>query len=269
MAVATFNYFHCVSVVHDGASVALVFAHPAVRCDGAAYRSWLWLPIVVLIELAALSALLARKLHRWHKKPDEVDSAFKYLREPYQRRFYWWELVVLARRTVLVALIVFLATSRRVQLLAVIFATMVALLVHHELNPYRAASDSGQRLSANYLELSVLSFHVCLAAVLMVLEQPYSKGTAAALATFVLVPTDLLIGVALWRVWTRKRGSHLMRRPAALSASSANSVFSSAKTPLLSPPASARGSCASDSETEEAPQKLQLDSLQRSSSASS
>jgi hypothetical protein len=89
MAVATFNYFHCVSVVHDGASVALVFAYPAVRCDGAAYRSWLWLPIVVLIELAALSALLARKLHRSHKKPDEVDSAFKYLREPYQRRFYW------------------------------------------------------------------------------------------------------------------------------------------------------------------------------------
>lgn len=103
-----------------------------------------------------------------------------YLREPYEKRFYWWEIAILARRTVRVALIVFLATSRRAQLLAVILATFAALLVHREL---------GAVVSANYMELAVLSVHVALATVLGVLEQPYSDAT-------VVVPLLGVEGVA-------------------------------------------------------------------------
>jgi hypothetical protein len=49
--------------------------------------------ILVLLEQVALVALLARKLHRSHMKGDDVVSAFRYLREPYEKRFYWWEIV--------------------------------------------------------------------------------------------------------------------------------------------------------------------------------
>jgi hypothetical protein len=100
---------------------------------------------------------------------------------------------MLARRTVRVALIVFLATSRRAQLLAVILATFAALLVHREL---------GAVVSANYMELAVLSVHVALATVLGVLEQPYSDAT-------VVVP---LLGVEGVAAAAKPRGARVGRQ---------------------------------------------------------
>jgi hypothetical protein len=125
------------------------------------------------------------------------------MREPYEKRFYWWELVALARRTLLVALIVFLATSRPVQLLAVVLATMAALFVHRELMPYRESHSAKSLISANYLELAVLGFHLFLASTLTVLEQPYGDGTASALTALVLIPSLALLSVVARKAWHR------------------------------------------------------------------
>jgi hypothetical protein len=142
--------------------------------------------ILVLLEQVALVALLARKLHRSHMKGDDVVSAFRYLREPYEKRFYWWEIVAIGRRTLIVALIAFLATNRRTQFVTVIFACIFALLVQLHASPFRERSS-------NALEAAVITYHLALAALLTVADQPYGVSTAAALGAVVFIPSLLLL----------------------------------------------------------------------------
>jgi hypothetical protein len=144
-------------------------------------------------------------------KGDAAESAFRPLRDPYEKRFYWWEVVALLRRTLLVALIVFLADSRRVQLIAVGLECLLALLVHRELMPYRPPAARGD-VNVNYVELAVLSFHLGLAVLLFGFEQPFSEQTATFLAVLVLIPSLALLTLVAVKAMRRLRSATAVRR---------------------------------------------------------
>jgi hypothetical protein len=218
-AVATFNYLNCVRVTLADAELHLVFAHPAVSCDSHQYRAWLWLPALALAELAALTAWVGWKLRRSQRKASGTVSAFSLLREPYKPAFYWWELVGLARRTLIVAIVVFMAGDRAAQLLGVTLACLAALLLHNNALPYKEeappfaqSSDScGERmarvLAPNRLELAVLCYHLVLAAALNLAARPYGPSTSSALAAAVFIPALLMMAAVALRVLRRLRAA--------------------------------------------------------------
>ena len=189
MVRALFEYFDCVEI---GDGIRVVRQFPAVDCSSSDYKD-LMIPAVSMLTilLVLIPGLLLHRLIKASKNRTinefSFRSLFGYMNESYVNRFYFWELIVVYRRVVLVALSVFLFGDRISKFAAMTMANAMILVFHVRFAPFYSVSD-------NLWEFFSLSIITLLSLVLPMLSEPYSDGSQAVIGCFVFFPLAILVG---------------------------------------------------------------------------
>jgi uncharacterized membrane protein YgcG len=163
----------------------VVASAPAIDCDSPRYQQWgvvVYFTLIFFVVGAPLGLLYF--LRHYNAKGQLFENEFKHRYGVLYDRFipetYWWVVLTLARRTVLVALAAFIPI--RGERFAIISFFQVAFVVSHVMyKPYRL-------LSENMMGFLSLSFLLVLTISLGSYEFPYSIGVSAFITLLVMVP---------------------------------------------------------------------------------
>jgi hypothetical protein len=232
---AAFEFLNCVTVRVGGSEVVdIVFDYPAVSCSSAEWRNaYGFVVFMLVLWLGLIPCMLMWFLWREHLRvtsnaafdassssanlsPSASTSlalssmpstmrtwVYAYLARAYRSQFFYYELVVLSRRTALLAVNVFLAKSesRLDRFLASIILNMLFLVIHMALHPMRSKE-------ANVAEaLSLLVLAVLPNAMAAAKPPLHGDSGRAVVAFLVYIPAILLAAWVAHEVIQRFRGS--------------------------------------------------------------
>eukprot|EP00698_Gefionella_okellyi_P017173 TRINITY_DN4984_c0_g1_i1.p1 TRINITY_DN4984_c0_g1~~TRINITY_DN4984_c0_g1_i1.p1 ORF type:complete len:1463 (-),score=381.60 TRINITY_DN4984_c0_g1_i1:133-4035(-) len=94
----------------------VISTQPAHLCNGSVYQPYFIVSVIVsIVVVVGAPVLLAILLLRYQRRlqDDDVRARYGYVYEAYSARCYWWEVVVLVRRTAVTALTLITATAVR------------------------------------------------------------------------------------------------------------------------------------------------------------
>jgi hypothetical protein len=164
LAVWTLNFFVCTSV--DATSKRVLTSDYSYQCHTRQHLTVLLsfglLSILVLVAIPAVALLRMRKL-RAHLSRHDVLVRFSFLIRGYRPRFFYWELFILARRIVVVA-IVALVDDIALQTQAVICVLICALMLHFNAQPF--TSRAANRYETTSIVVVLVIFNAILFALL-------------------------------------------------------------------------------------------------------
>jgi hypothetical protein len=235
VTVACLSYVACVDV----GGVSVVFTQPSMRCVSAEYRRYLILVICAMVTYVAgfpltvfaflwknYSLVLSSHTHMEaevkatnlavHKSnsssavvtsggPSAHPAVSQFLRRysplfsMYSSRAWFWQVLELARRIVLVAISVSLVRRPSMKFLAYSLAHLVALLLQLYLRPFSVAFYNFAELMSHHLLILLIES-------LIAVLPPYSASTQAYLFAIVVPPVIIyLIAAVRMFLSTRKR----------------------------------------------------------------
>ena len=135
-----------------------------MECDTDKHSSAIMLAWVAVLVYPIGLLLATAVLLGYHKAeaqgtspPTKLSKALHFLYAPYKPDAYYWELVEMARRFMLVGIAVTIQPGTIVQLT---FATLLSLIyniLQHEINPYVSAADNFIGVASSF-SLTVLFF---------------------------------------------------------------------------------------------------------------
>ncbi|MES1914441.1 MAG: hypothetical protein MHM6MM_006514 [Cercozoa sp. M6MM] len=202
--------FGCTDAGLDG--VQVLKSYPSVTCTSTAYLTTrLFLVVIGLVFGLGIPAwlmfIMRRRLRRQRLFTLEAQQRIGVLTEVYRPQYYFWEPLVLLRRTLLLV-IVFVNVSQdetRRMLFLVGACTTVFLAVQLCTWPYRRASD-------NVMELLVLLSHLLTVLGLSTASEPMTQAQSNLFAVWVLLSSFLLV-LCLIAVkslgWRHRRGERM------------------------------------------------------------
>ena len=132
----------------------------AIECGTAAHddaKNLAWVAIIIYpCGMLALNAslLFAARHAILKKRPTKLSSAISFLYREYETHFFWWELVEMLRRFVLVGLMV-LAQGSMLQLIMGTLLSAVFLLFQVQAAPYESMSDDFLSSGANFALVAI------------------------------------------------------------------------------------------------------------------
>merc|ERR1711907_369835 len=99
--------------------------------------------IIYPLGIPASYALLLRLKHKKLLVTDEDESNahLKFLWGSYESRYYWWEVVEMARKLVLTGLLVIFLEGSVLQLCTGLVVTVVSLVIYANICPYSSLTD--------------------------------------------------------------------------------------------------------------------------------
>jgi hypothetical protein len=209
---AAFDFFNCVNVPVGDSVRTVVFRFPDVLCTSSEWRASSVFAgfILALFLVVAPAGIFYVLRHAWRDadaRPADVAkwSALHhvdaYLSSAYRREVSFYEVVLLLRRVVLIAINVFLANAADPldRLFVSALANLLFLVVHGALRPFRADDE-------NVVETVSLTLLVALPVVLGLFRVPLVGSRATVLfVVFIFLPS---VCMALWvarDMWVRRR----------------------------------------------------------------
>jgi len=171
----------------------------SISCDGATYQKWRAAAILMILLYVVGIPLFGFSFvfnYREHLDDPSVKRRFRFLYEGYSRHAYYWEFIIIARKVILVAIVVFLKNQTFRSVLAGLWLLIAALLAHVWVAPFSSPSLEGLETSALSVLLATLLFGL----------YAYSPGFSASEQTFSAVAviglnvimTLILISVLLY-----------------------------------------------------------------------
>ena len=183
---SSFSFFHCVTVNYQGSDIELMWSEPDVRCSDPSVQTLRAFAILALILcVGIIPATLMYFARRAFNERRNVSVAYGVtlgiLTDSYKHSWYFYEIVVLARRALIVCLVVFLSQDRIRMFVAVGCANVLIYVIHSHVSPFQLSVD-------NIWEGVSLILLSCLPYLLMVWAEPFSASQSVVLLMFVLVP---------------------------------------------------------------------------------
>jgi len=168
----------------------------SISCDGDEYQRWRAAAIgMILLYVVGIPAVGFSIVFYYRKHLDDptVKQRFKFLYEGYAKNVYFWEFVIIVRKVVLVAIVVFLQTQNFRSVLAGIWLLIFALLVHVWASPFQSRFLEILETMALFVLLATLLFGI------FALAPGFSEGEQTFSAVMVigmnLVVTVILVGI--------------------------------------------------------------------------
>jgi hypothetical protein len=199
VTLTAFQFFSCTALAPG---TRVVTAAPAIDCDSASYKSalagvWLVFCAVVIVFPLVLVFLLLRA---WRGGRLHSDEKFR-LRygitfEVFRPSFFLWEAQIVARRVLLVALVVFVPRPTSYALVSL--CLLIFLFMQLTLAPYAAAEDNRNE-TASLLGLGAICTLLTGAAF------PLSAGYALLITLIALGPIVWLTVAIVRRRWPKLR----------------------------------------------------------------
>lgn len=153
-----FDAFSCYNLGRDeqGQVSLWLKADISIQCDEAgglgSTRARAWVAIVIYpFGLLALNAILLYKARRAIRKErlTELSRSTAFLHQEYRKELFWWELVEMLRRLLLVGLMVLLQGSMMQMIVGTVLA-VAFLLFQVQASPYKSFSDSFLASTTNF-----------------------------------------------------------------------------------------------------------------------
>jgi predicted outer membrane repeat protein len=135
----TLQMFSCKRLGTDGGDLYLMM-DMSQKCFSSSHMAWIFtvaLPCVALYVIG-IPALGFRILHRnrYRLGTTAVQQRYSFLYRGYQHKWYFWEIVVVARKVLLVCIAVFFTYNIHVQALMAVFLVCGCLMAHIYARPY-------------------------------------------------------------------------------------------------------------------------------------
>jgi hypothetical protein len=154
---AVLSYLNCLDIVWNGERLSLVAAYPAVRCSSFSYKRYLGVAATVfvvdmlLVPLGLLAVLVYGRRKRLLRAP-QFERPLGILYSVYDDKFFWYEIFVLARRTALAAVTVFLFRDWVDRYTTTSILCVFFLCVHLVTQPFRDYSTNlAESVSLSFL----------------------------------------------------------------------------------------------------------------------
>lgn len=187
------RYLNCINV--NGQLV--VASVPAIVCYDSKYNQWLFLVVPVLVLFVAGGPLILLLFLRYQNKAgklweEDFVASWGILYEHFspKRQTYWWVVVTLVRRTVLVAINAFIA-ARGENYFWLSVCQLGSLLAQLYYNPYRDRN-------ANHMAMWTLILLLLLTIAMGSYSYPYSVGVQAFISLLVLLPSIIFCCIFAW-----------------------------------------------------------------------
>jgi len=171
----------------------------SITCDDAAYHRWKSAAVmfILLYVIGIPSAGFASVFYyRHHLNDPTVKQRFRFLYGGYAMHAYFWEFVIIIRKVILVAIVVFLKTQNFRSVYAALWLLIASLLSHVWLSPFE---------SSNMAVLETISLCVLLATLMFGLlayapnfSDPEKTLSAVAVIGLNLILTLLLVAVLIY-----------------------------------------------------------------------
>ena len=111
----------------------------------------------VVVPLALLIVLVTKRREiRGQSKPGELSIALQFLYRAYEPRFYWYEIVEVARRLILVGFIIFVEPGTLIQLFVALTVAISMFAGMLFLRPHRDVSNRFLALVASFMTITTL-----------------------------------------------------------------------------------------------------------------
>lgn len=199
------DFFKCIEV-SDFAKV--LASDPSISCTSSTYlsvRAFMIFLVVIVVIGFPLAAFIWLSWMHWHRDIElhsELNlSRFGILFDSYKPKFYFWEVVVLARRSLLISFTAAIGNTRRNEMfLGMTLANIFIFTTHVYVEPFDDPI-------INYGESISLIFLTCLTSILSVAPQPFSTSFIVPISIFVYGPC---LGFMLWFIVSKckeKKGS--------------------------------------------------------------
>jgi hypothetical protein len=188
VATVVFKFLRCEDITDD---TSVIFSAPAIRCESSEYKSMTILIICVLaIVVIGFPLVLLAFLCHAHRNDKLGSTKFAgrigMLYEAYNAKHYWWESMVLFRRSILIALLSLLDLDRASLFTVLCLGNLVFLVIHLIFAPYRANRD-------NNLETGFMAMLVVITLRLVASKETLS--TSHTFQLFFLVYVPLAVGL--------------------------------------------------------------------------
>ena len=162
IALTSFTFLDCATVYVDQRERRFVRQYPSIDCESASYLRWRAVVLfVIVLELIIIPIAIGLCLLRvrnkrkelfksslnlrresvartWHR--DTYYRAFAILFVPFASRAFYWEILTIIRRTLIVLLSILLTSNNLDRLASTTFLCVVFLLLHTIVRPYRDES---------------------------------------------------------------------------------------------------------------------------------
>jgi hypothetical protein len=179
-----------------------------VQCTDEKYTRWQVVVILLLcldviaIPVGIIALLLKNRASLFPLDNNRFARRFGVLYEQYTPRSFFWEVVVLLRRTILIVLQIFLTRAPQWKFMGFIVLCLLSLLTHVMVHPFQNPLD-------NKLEAYSLSLLVIVAAILTADSPPFVYlETEVILSVLILLPiAAFVVFFVLLRLRGRIRGS--------------------------------------------------------------
>ena len=156
-----FEAFRCYDFGVDG---RWLMADVRVACDSPGHESikaWAWLAIFIYpvgwTATTACILFVARKSILGLQKPTALSNALSFVYSEFEPAFFWWEVIEMARRFLLVGLMSIVLSGTIVQLVIATLFCVFYLVLQLQAKPYKNPSDVYVAL-ASTTSLAVLFF---------------------------------------------------------------------------------------------------------------
>jgi Tyrosine-protein kinase ephrin type A/B receptor-like len=222
MCNGVFDYFNCIDI---GDGREFVVAYPAVDCSSIEYNRLMPAAVFALIATVLVIPgfflhVLVRAYQRGHLLSYTFSKKYGILNETYDDKLFFWEIVAITRRTILVAVFVFMNEDRVQKFSVLSIFNVLFLAMHIRWVPFYDSME-------NMYELGSLSV-LCLITLLLPISgaAPYSPFMSVVYSFLVFGPIMVLAGFAARQgyhrfkeEWSRQKRSKRKNRKNAHSSS--------------------------------------------------
>jgi len=189
------RYLNCVQV----GKVRVVASNPAIDCDSPQYSQWGAIVYLTLIFFVAggpfgILYFLVRAKRKDLLKDNDFEHRYGILYHRFRESTYWWVVVTLLRRTILVALVAYIQ-KRGDRYAAVSFFQLAFVLMQAKYNPFLLGSE-------NTLAFLSLAFLLLLTIALGSYPFPYSVAVQAVVTLLIFLPA---LGMVVYMVYDKVR----------------------------------------------------------------
>jgi FG-GAP-like repeat/Tyrosine-protein kinase ephrin type A/B receptor-like/Chlamydia polymorphic membrane protein (Chlamydia_PMP) repeat len=193
-----FSALNCVQVSFNGLSKSVLYDYPTIECSrsNSDYGTVQALAILMLLLYMGVAllilALLWRRFHSRRPQPSSISShssmVFGVLTFVFRADFWFWRMLIVCRRFLLVVVVVFWREDRAWQFTLATSINVVVLLFHSLNRPFKQVVD-------NYAEFVSLLSLTFLTLVLQRATMPYEGADKAYLTCLAVLPFVVLL---LW-----------------------------------------------------------------------
>lgn len=181
----------CRSVASGAYSV--VSAAPGYSCTSTVYHSYFAAAVVIaVVYLAGLPSALAAVLFAYRKRltDSRYQDTFGYTFQCYRPQLFFWEVVVLARRAVMIVLGIVLDPNTKQLLLA--FASLAFLVLHYAAWPHNTLLENG----VEAVSLALLTL-IAVVEASSFAQQPSEQNATAGVVSAAFVAAIVVMALAL------------------------------------------------------------------------